>query len=67
MRRLGRRRRARLHDRAAEPDPDRRKILESLRTLDKYNGPIDGNLQSDATVKAIQGSRRARGTNPAAS
>src|ERR1044071_7474077 len=35
------------------PDPDRRKIQESLRTLDKYNGPIDGNLQSDATVKAI--------------
>src|SRR5688572_14979986 len=36
------------------PDPDRRKIQESLRTLDKYNGPIDGNLQSDATIKAIQ-------------
>src|SRR5438445_12968212 len=25
------------------PEPDRRKIQESLRTLDKYNGPIDGN------------------------
>ena len=36
------------------PEPDRRKIQESLRTLDKYSGPIDGNLQSDATVRAIQ-------------
>jgi hypothetical protein len=35
------------------PDPDRRKLQESLRTLDKYNGPIDGNLQSEATAKAI--------------
>ena len=35
------------------PDPDRRKLQESLRTLDKYNGPIDGNLQSEPTVKAI--------------
>lgn len=35
------------------PDPDRRKLQESLRTLDKYNGPIDGNLLSDPTVKAI--------------
>jgi hypothetical protein len=35
------------------PDPDRRKLQESLRTLDKYNGPIDGNLQSAATEKAI--------------
>ncbi|HZP98014.1 MAG TPA: peptidoglycan-binding domain-containing protein [Reyranella sp.] len=35
------------------PEPDRRKIQESLRTLDKYNGPIDGNLQSEATMKAI--------------
>ncbi len=34
-------------------EPDRRKIQESLRTLDKYNGPIDGNLQSEATTKAI--------------
>jgi hypothetical protein len=46
------------------PDPDRRKIQESLRTLDKYNGPIDGNLQSDATVKAIQEWQKGRGTNP---
>jgi hypothetical protein len=35
------------------PEPDRRRIQESLRTLDKYNGPIDGNLQSEATTKAI--------------
>ena len=46
------------------PDPDRRKIQKSLRTLDKYNGPIDGNLQSDATVKAIQDWQKGRGTNP---
>jgi hypothetical protein len=46
------------------PDPDRRKIQESLRTLDKYNGPLDGNLQSDATVKAIQEWQKGRGTNP---
>jgi hypothetical protein len=46
------------------PDPDRRKIQESLRTLDKYNGPIDGNLQSDATIKAIQDWQKARGNNP---
>ena len=46
------------------PDPDRRKIQESLRTLDKYNGPIDGNLQSDATVKAIQEWQKGRGANP---
>jgi hypothetical protein len=35
------------------PDADRRKLQESLRTLDKYNGPIDGNMQSEPTVKAI--------------
>ena|SRR5437764_2954576 len=35
------------------PETDRRKLQESLRTLDKYNGPIDGNMQSDTTVKAI--------------
>jgi hypothetical protein len=45
------------------PDPDRRKIQESLRTLDKYNGPIDGNLQSEATVKAIQEWQKAHGVN----
>lgn len=35
------------------PEPDRRKLQESLRALDKYNGPIDGNLQSEATTKGI--------------
>jgi hypothetical protein len=45
------------------PEPDRRRIQESLRTLDKYSGPIDGNLQSDATVKAIQDWQKGRGTN----
>ena len=44
------------------PDADRRKIQESLRTLDKYNGPIDGNLQSDATVKAIGDWQKGRNT-----
>jgi putative peptidoglycan binding protein len=45
-------------------EPDRRKIQESLSTLGKYNGPIDGNLQSDATVKAIQDWQKGRGTHP---
>ena len=40
------------------------RIQESLRTLDKYNGPIDGNLQSEATIKAIQDWQKGRGTNP---
>ena len=35
------------------PEPDRRKLQESLRTLDKYNGPIDGDLKSEASIKAI--------------
>ena len=35
------------------PEADRRKLQESLRTLDKYTGPIDGNLQSEGTVKSI--------------
>jgi hypothetical protein len=35
------------------PEADRRKLQESLRTLDKYNGPIDGNMQSEPTVKGI--------------
>jgi len=35
------------------PDPERRKLQESLRTLDKYNGPIDGDLKSEASAKAI--------------
>lgn len=46
------------------PELDRKKIQESLRTLDKYNGPIDGNLQSDATVKAIQDWQKGHGINP---
>jgi putative peptidoglycan binding protein len=46
------------------PEPDRRKIQESLSTLGKYNGPVDGNLQSDATVKAIQDWQKGRGTHP---
>ena len=46
------------------PDPERRKIQESLRALDKYNGPIDGNLQSEGTVKAIQDWQKAHGANP---
>jgi hypothetical protein len=44
------------------PEPDRKRIQESLRTLDKYNGPIDGNLQSEASVKAIGDWQKGRGT-----
>ena len=36
-----------------KPEPDRRKLQESLRTLDRYNGPIDGDLKSEASMKAI--------------
>jgi hypothetical protein len=43
------------------PDVERRRIQESLRTLEKYNGPIDGNLQSDGTVKGIGDWQRGRG------
>jgi hypothetical protein len=43
------------------PDADRRRIQESLRTLDKYNGPIDGNLQSESTMKAITDWQKAHG------
>jgi hypothetical protein len=43
------------------PDPDRRKLQESLRTLDKYNGPIDGNLQSEATTKGIEAWQKGHG------
>jgi hypothetical protein len=35
------------------PEAERRKLQESLRTLDKYNGPIDGNLQSEGSMKGI--------------
>src|SRR5436190_10615663 len=45
------------------PDPDRRKLQESLRTLDKYNGPIDGNLQSEAAMRAISDWQKGHGYN----
>ena len=44
------------------PEPERKRLQESLRTLDKYNGPIDGNLQSEATMKAIGEWQKGRGT-----
>lgn len=44
------------------PESDRKRLQESLRTLDKYSGPIDGNLQSDAAVKAIGDWQKGRGT-----
>lgn len=47
------------------PEPDRRRIQELLHTLDKYNGPIDGNLQSDATEKAISDWQKAHGLRAA--
>jgi hypothetical protein len=43
------------------PEPERRKLQESLHTLDKYNGPIDGNLQSDASEKAIASWQKGHG------
>jgi peptidoglycan hydrolase-like protein with peptidoglycan-binding domain len=43
------------------PEPDRKRIQESLHALDKYNGPIDGNLQSEATEKAISDWQKAHG------
>lgn len=43
------------------PEPDRRKLQESLRTLDKYNGPIDGNLQSEGTAKGISDWQKGHG------
>lgn len=46
------------------PEPDRKHIQESLRTLDKYNGPIDGNLQSEATAKAISDWQKGHGAHP---
>ena len=46
------------------PEAERRKIQESLRTLDKYNGPIDGNLQSEATTKAITDWQKGHGYTP---
>ena len=44
-------------------ETDRRKLQESLRTLDKYNGPIDGNLASEATMKAISEWQKGHGYN----
>jgi hypothetical protein len=44
-------------------EEDRRKIQESLRTLDKYAGPIDGNLASEATMKAISDWQKGHGYN----
>ena len=44
------------------PEPERKRLQESLRTLDKYNGPIDGDLQSEATMKAIGEWQKGRGT-----
>lgn len=46
-------------------EPDRKRIQESLRTLDKYNGPIDGDLQSEATTKAITDWQKAHSLPPA--
>lgn len=43
------------------PEAERRKLQESLHTLDKYNGPIDGNLQSDASEKAIANWQKGHG------
>ncbi|WP_139373738.1 peptidoglycan-binding domain-containing protein [Enhydrobacter aerosaccus] len=46
------------------PESERRKLQESLRTLDKYNGPIDGNLQSEASEKAITDWQKGHGYTP---
>ncbi len=43
------------------PEPDRRKLQESLHALDKYNGPIDGNLSSEATMKGIAAWQKGHG------
>ncbi len=45
-------------------EAERKKIQESLRTLDKYGGPIDGNLQSEATMKGIGDWQKAHGSHP---
>ena len=42
-------------------EQDRRKLQESLRTLEKYNGPIDGDLKSEASTKAIAEWQKAHG------
>jgi hypothetical protein len=46
---------------AQSPEPDRRKLQESLRALDKYNGPIDGDLKSEASTKAITDWQKSHG------
>ncbi|WP_421998662.1 hypothetical protein [Reyranella sp.] len=46
------------------PEAERKRIQQSLRTLDKYSGPMDGNLESGATVKAIQDWQKGHGANP---
>lgn len=43
------------------PEPERRRVQESLRALDKYQGPIDGNLQSEASQKSIAEWQKAHG------
>lgn len=43
------------------PEPERRRVQQSLRALDKYQGPIDGNLQSEATQKAISDWQKGHG------
>lgn len=43
------------------PEPDRRRVQESLRALDRYQGPIDGNLQSEASQKAISEWQKSHG------
>jgi hypothetical protein len=45
-------------------DAERRKLQESLHTLDKYHGPIDGNLQSQASEKAIADWQKGHGHAP---
>ena len=44
------------------PEAERQRVQQSLRTLDKYSGPLDGNLQSEGTVKGISDWQRGRGS-----
>ena len=46
------------------PEAERRKLQESLKALDKYAGPIDGNLQSDASTKGIADWQKGKGLPP---
>jgi len=43
------------------PEVDRKRVQESLRVLDKYAGPIDGNLQSEQSQKAISDWQKGHG------